>query len=90
MGCIAAAVQGDHIALHSFYLEPEFQGRGFGGRILAIVLAGLPPLPVRIEVLRGSRARRFWEGQGFRFVEAQDFDDLMERQAQPAAAAAGE
>lgn len=90
LGCIAAATLGDHIAMHSFYLEPAVQGRGLGGRVLAIALAPLPALPVRIEVLRGSRARRFWECQGFHWVAAQDFDDVMERPAQPAADAAGE
>ncbi len=90
LGCIAAEARGDHIALHSFYLEPAVQGRGLGGRVLAMVLAPLPALPVRIEVLKGSRARRFWEGQGFCWVAAQDFDDVMERPAQPAASLAGE
>lgn len=90
LGCIAAAAAGDHIALHSFYLEPAEQGRGLGRQVLAMALAPLPRLPVRIEVLKGSRARRFWEGQGFRWVAAQDFDDVMERPAPPAAAVAGE
>jgi len=90
VGCIAAHVADDHVALHSVYLEPSAQGRGIGTQVLAMMLARLPALPVRVEVLKGSPARRFWEGQGFRFVEAQDFDDLMERPAQPAAATAGE
>jgi GNAT superfamily N-acetyltransferase len=91
LGCIAVDVAGDHIALHSFYLEPAVRGRGLGARILAEALAPLPALPVRIEVLKGSRARRFWETQGFRFVAAQDFDDLMERPVGISAAApAGE
>ena len=55
-----------------------------------MALGDLPALPVRIEVLKGSRARHFWERQGFRWVAAQDFDDVMERPAQPAAATAGE
>ena len=90
LGCIAAAAVADRIALHSFYLEPAVQGRGLGGRVLAMALGDLPALPVRIEVLKGSRARHFWERQGFRWVAAQDFDDVMERPAQPAAAPAGE
>ncbi|HEY4253985.1 MAG TPA: GNAT family N-acetyltransferase [Roseomonas sp.] len=78
LGCIAVAAAADHVELHGFYLEPAAQGRGLGAAVLAAVRAGLPALPIRIEVLRGSRARRFWEGQGFRFVEAQDFDDVLE------------
>ncbi|MBR0654835.1 GNAT family N-acetyltransferase [Roseomonas arctica] len=87
VGCIATVVADDHMVLHSVYLEPAVQGRGLGARMLAEVLASLPVLPVRIEVLKGSRARRFWEDQGFIFVACQDFDDVMERPARPAATA---
>lgn len=79
LGCIATAEAADHVELYGFYLEPTAQGRGLGAAIFTALCAELPALPIRIEVLKGSRARRFWERQGFRFVAAQDFDDLMER-----------
>lgn len=81
LGCIATAEAEDHVELYGFYLEPAAQGRGLGAAVFAALLAELPARPIRIEVLKGSRARRFWERQGFRFVAAQDFDDLMERPA---------
>ena len=81
VGCIAAGVVEDHIALHSVYLAPDVQGHGIGSHVVALVLEALPALPVRIEVLKGSRARHFWEGQGFVWVASQDFDDVMERPA---------
>ena len=90
IGCIAAGVMEGYIALHSVYLAPDAQGHGIGSHVVALSLEALPPLPVRVEVLKGSRARRFWEGQGFRWVAAQDFDDVLERPAKPAAAMAGE
>lgn len=79
LGCIATAEAAGHVELYGFYIEPGAQGRGLGAAVFAALLAELPALPIRIEVLKGSRARRFWERQGFRFLAAQDFDDLMER-----------
>jgi GNAT superfamily N-acetyltransferase len=81
LGCVAAAEAADHVELYGFYIEPAAQGQGLGAAVFARLHKELPPLPTRIEVLKGSRARRFWERQGFRFVASQDFDDLMERPA---------
>ncbi len=84
-GCIAAVPAGDHLEIHSFYLDAALQGRGLGSAVLAAVLAAHPALPVRIEVLKGSPVLGFWKKRGFRVVAEQPFDWLCER---PAAAPA--
>ncbi len=69
------------IELHSLYLEPARQGRGLGAAIFAVLRARYPGRAWRIEVLRGSPARRFWERQGFQLIDEQPFDWVMERPA---------
>jgi N-acetylglutamate synthase-like GNAT family acetyltransferase len=85
VGCIAAVPAADHLEIHSFYLDPDVQGRGLGASIAAEVLAAHPGLPARIEVLKGSTVLDFWQKQGFRVVAEQPFDWLCERAAAPAA-----
>jgi GNAT superfamily N-acetyltransferase len=80
-GCIGVVTAVDHIALHSVYLEPALQGRGLGAAAVAAALSGLPDLPIRIEVLRDSRAHRFWERLGFVRVGEDGVDWLYERPA---------
>ncbi len=79
LGCIGLAHDAEGVEVHSFYVEPRAQGRGLGRAALAAALRDHPGLPVRIEVLKGSPARRFWEGQGFRVTGEAAFDLLMTR-----------
>ncbi|WP_198375845.1 GNAT family N-acetyltransferase [Neoroseomonas rubea] len=78
-GCIGCVPHADHVELHSFYLEPAWQGRGLGAAVLAAALAPHAGLAVRIEVLKGAPVHRFWERQGFVRTGEQDFDWLYER-----------
>jgi N-acetylglutamate synthase-like GNAT family acetyltransferase len=80
-GCIGLACGANHLVLHSVYLEPALQGRGLGAAAVAAALDGAPALPVRIEVLRDSRAHRFWERLGFLRVGEDGVDWLYERPA---------
>jgi GNAT superfamily N-acetyltransferase len=81
VGCIGAAPHADHLHIHAFYVQPEFQGRGLGAAVLARVTGQYARLPVRIEVLKGSTALGFWQRQGFGQSGEQDFDLLLERPA---------
>ncbi|MEU8705306.1 GNAT family N-acetyltransferase [Streptomyces sp. NPDC048565] len=53
--------------LESFYLDPALQGRGIGGAVLAGLLActDAEGVPVRLQVLQGSAARRLYARHGF-------------------------
>lgn len=86
LGCIGIAPAADHIALHSVYVEPAFQGRGIGAAAVAAVLDGAPDLPLHIEVLRDSPAHRFWERLGFVRVGEEGVDWLYARPARLGAA----
>ena len=88
VGCIGAEPRSDHLHIHAFYVQPEFQGCGLGAAVLARVTGQYARLPVRIEVLKGSSALGFWQRQGFRQSGEEDFDLLLERPA-PLGEAAG-
>jgi len=80
-GCIGAQPRPDHLHIHAFYVQPEFQGCGLGAAVLAEVTGRSLGLPVRIEVLKGSTALGFWQRQGFGQSGEADFDLLLERPA---------
>ncbi len=81
-GCITVRPATDGRWLEHFYLAPSLQGRGLGSAVLRTLLDRIDAdgVPVRLNVLRGSAARRLYERHGFT-VEAQDpIDVYMVRQ----------
>ena len=77
IGCVGVA-DGE---IHGLYLEPTSQGRGSGAAVVREILSAHLPQPWRVEVLRDSPARRFWECQGFVLVEEKPFDRVLGRPA---------
>nr|WP_211354346.1 GNAT family N-acetyltransferase [Stackebrandtia albiflava] len=76
-GCVALRPAGDFHRLEHFYLAPRVQGAGIGGAVLRGLLrrCDRDGTVVRLEVLRGSPARRLYERHGFR-VEYEDAVDV--------------
>ncbi|MFG2552289.1 GNAT family N-acetyltransferase [Streptomyces sp. NPDC048581] len=81
-GCVALRPAEDAHWLEHFYLAPRLQGGGIGSGVLRELLercdrdgdgAGLV---VRLNVLRGSAARRLYERHGFT-VETEDRVDVF-------------
>lgn len=60
-------------------IDPAFQGRGLGRRLLAGVLeqADAEGAPVTLSVLKGSPARRLYEALGFTTTEETDLEHEM-------------
>ncbi|WP_210586323.1 GNAT family N-acetyltransferase [Streptomyces sp. GESEQ-35] len=88
-GCVTVRPAEDGRWLEHFYLAPGLQGRGLGSAVLRTLLKQIDAdhVLVRLNVLRGSAARRLYERHGFT-VEAQDpIDVYMVRR--PGAAALG-
>ncbi|MEV8532666.1 GNAT family N-acetyltransferase [Streptomyces sp. NPDC051211] len=88
-GCVTVRPAEDGLWLEHFYLAPGLQGRGLGSAVLRSVLnrADADGVPVRLNVLRGSAARRLYERHGFT-VEVQDaIDVFMVRRPAPVPAA---
>ncbi|MGW3104981.1 N-acetyltransferase family protein [Streptomyces sp. NPDC001100] len=85
-GCVALRPDADARChwLEHFYLAPGFQGAGIGSGVLAELLErcdrdGVPV--VRLNVLRGSPARRLYARHGFTVESEDPVDVFMVREA---------
>jgi GNAT superfamily N-acetyltransferase len=67
IGCVAFRTEPDCLKIDSFYLERRYHNIGLGTAILKVLLAEADAagLPVRLEVLTGSKADRFYLRHGF-------------------------
>jgi GNAT superfamily N-acetyltransferase len=66
-GCVGFRIGTDEIKLDSFYLQRRFHNSGLGTVILKVLLAEADSIgrPIRLEVLTGSKADRFYLRHGF-------------------------
>jgi GNAT superfamily N-acetyltransferase len=80
-GCVGFRTGEDEIKIDSFYLERRFQNRGLGAVILKVLLAEADALnvPVRLEVLHGSPADRFYRRHGFVKFDQDEIEGHYER-----------
>ncbi|WP_395361116.1 GNAT family N-acetyltransferase [Streptomyces sp. YH02] len=89
-GCVTLRPSEDEAGfyLEHLYLDPEVQGRGLGTAVLRELLAQADEaeLPVRLQVLQGSAARRLYEREGFTCAYEDPVDVLLVREPRAAAA----
>jgi GNAT superfamily N-acetyltransferase len=80
-GCVGFRICEGEIKIDSFYLDRRYQNRGLGATILKVLLAeaDAQDLPMRLEVLRGSPAHRFYERHGFVKLAEDDIEAEYER-----------
>ncbi|GAA5770511.1 hypothetical protein Aros01_07038 [Streptosporangium roseum] len=85
-GCVALRPAKDTQWLEHFYLEPDLQGRGIGSAVLSRLLerCDREAAAVRLNVLRGSPARRLYERHGFTVETEDEVDVFMVRDPLPA------
>ncbi|MGW2349008.1 N-acetyltransferase family protein [Actinacidiphila glaucinigra] len=88
-GCVALRPAVDARWLEHFYLDPRLQGGGIGTAVLRELLerSDRDGVPVRLNVLRGSAARRLYERHGFTVDTEDPVDVFMVRE--PRAAVGG-
>jgi GNAT superfamily N-acetyltransferase len=80
-GCVGVRIGASEVKIDSFYLERHLHNGGLGSRILTALLAeadGLG-LPVRLEVLHGSPAGRFYQRHGFVKIGEDEIEAEYER-----------
>ena len=84
-GCVALRPAGDARWLEHFYLAPHAQGGGIGSAVLRELLerCDRDGLPVRLNVLQGSAARRLYERHGFLAETEDQVDVFMVRPPSP-------
>ena len=80
-GCVAFRPGDAAITIDSFYLDRRFHNRGLGAAILKVLLAEADALgrPVRLDVLQGSPADRFYQRHGFRKIKEDEIECHYER-----------
>jgi GNAT superfamily N-acetyltransferase len=80
-GCVAFRVAEKDILIDSFYLARRLHNGGLGTAILDALLAEADALglPVKLGVLHGSPANRFYERRGFRKVSEDEIEGYYER-----------
>jgi GNAT superfamily N-acetyltransferase len=83
VGCVGFRKHDHEIKIDSFYLERRLHGSGFGTTILKALLAesDATGLPVRLEVLTGSKADRFYRRHGFVKLREDEIEGSYERPA---------
>ena len=81
IGCVGFRIGESEIKLDSFYLEKRLHNSGLGTEILKVLLAEADALalPVRLEVLHGSPADRFYLRHGFVKIGEDDIEAEYER-----------
>ncbi|MFD0042602.1 GNAT family N-acetyltransferase [Streptomyces anulatus] len=84
-GCVALRPAADDRWLEHFYLSPALQGHGIGSAVLRTLLARADAerTPVRLNVLRGSPARRLYERHGFALEREDPVDVFLVREPAP-------
>jgi GNAT superfamily N-acetyltransferase len=67
IGCVGFRIGAAEIRLDSFYLDRRHHNTGLGSTILKVLLAEADALglPIRLEVLNGSKADRLYLRHGF-------------------------
>lgn len=83
-GCVALRPAGETRWLEHFYLAPHLQGGGIGAAVLRRLLerCDRAGAVVRLNVLRGSPARRLYERHGFAVESEDPVDVFMVRAAE--------
>ena len=81
VGCVGFRIGDSEIKLDSFYLAKRLHNSGLGTEVLKVLLAEADALglPVRLEVLRGSPADRFYLRHGFVKIGEDDIEAEYER-----------
>ena len=69
--------------LDHLYIHPDFQGRGYGRQVMAIILAEADEanLPIKVGALKQSDSNRFYLSHGFELVEEGEWDNYYIRPA---------
>ena len=81
VGCVGFRTSDSEIKIDSFYLDPRLHNTGLGTKILKALLdeADATGLPVRLEVLNGSKAARFYLRRGFTKLSEDEIEGYYER-----------
>lgn len=80
IGFLKYTSETDHIHLIQIQVDPKFQNKGFGRKLLEFVkeVALEKGFPIRLEVLKNSPAKKLYESFGFKIIDEDRFSYEME------------
>ncbi|TFH76019.1 N-acetyltransferase [Gammaproteobacteria bacterium LSUCC0112] len=76
VGFVVVKPDVSRLILDHLYIEPEFQRRGIGGRVLQSIFATADRLglPMFVTALRGSDSNTFYQRHGFKYIDETEWD----------------
>ena len=76
VGFVVVKPEPDSLKLDHLYIEPEYQGRGIGGKVLETIfsIADQQGLPISVTALRDSDSNSFYQHHGFKFQDETEWD----------------
>lgn len=81
VGFFSVSEKSDHLYLDHLYIDPKWQSQGVGTRILNHLIAYSDDkhLPIRVGVLKESRANAFYIKHGFQATKTTEWDTYYQR-----------
>lgn len=76
VGFAVVKPEADRLKLDHLYIEPEYQGRGIGGKVLKTIFstADQQGLPISVTALRDSDSNTFYQKHGFKLQDETEWD----------------
>jgi GNAT superfamily N-acetyltransferase len=76
IGFVGVKPEEDGLKLDHLYIEPDYQGRGIGGKVLETIFSTADQLglPISVTALRDSDSNSFYQSHGFKYQGETEWD----------------
>ena len=76
VGFVVVKPEADGLKLDHLYIEPDYQGRGIGGKVLQTIFSTADQLglPISVTALRRSDSNSFYQRHGFKYQDETEWD----------------
>ena len=76
VGFVVVKPETDGLKLDHLYIEPDYQGRGIGGKVLQSLFSTADQLglPISVTALRDSDSNSFYKRHGFKYQDEMEWD----------------
>lgn len=76
VGFVVVKPEADGLKLDHLYIEPDYQGRGVGGKVLQTIFSTADQLglPISVTALRDSESNDFYRRHGFKYQDETEWD----------------
>lgn len=76
VGFVVVKPEADSLKLDHLYIEPDYQRRGIGGKVLQTIFSTADQLglPISVTALRDSDSNNFYQSHGFKYQDETEWD----------------